>query len=302
MTDENSMIETLRTGDLIRHGRMSMGMTQAELAAYLAKQNSVFNGVDTVTISRWEAGRVYPSSKRLIAFAQTLYPQHTCTTLKHMIKDRPRGQLDCQIAKVNAFHQHPYLVGEAHRVLEVSHEAKRLTSGDRRCIDPFHTKMKHANSDTLTLSIFDPLTNEIFGHLLATTIDSDNRDSNQIDIAVTSIYAGSDKIFEYLMSQFFKFSVQHRAKSIFLVSSDLQQRSLAKRLGMTAVRATVPTEIQGPLHDRQADVFVGDYFDVLAHPDFIGLFSSDIAPYPAPTDSQADTSVEPIAPDRRASQ
>lgn len=282
-TTTTNMIESLRTGDLIRHGRMSLGMTQSELAVYLAKRSDVFNGVDTVTISRWEAGRVYPSTRRLIAFSKILYPQHTRPTLKHMIKDRPRGAHECPISKINAFPHHPYLVGEAHRALSVSHDLSRLTSGARRCIDPFFTPLKTSlnkgqeSAQELGILIVDPNTQEIFGHLLA--LASPNPDL-QRGLFVTSIYGGSDRIFEFLMSQFFRFAVQQDPQPIHIIASSQQQRSLAKRIGMVQSRSEPAAALKTALADREAQTYTADYFEVLAHPDFVGLFASDIAPYP----------------------
>ena len=289
------MIETLRTGDLIRHGRMSLGMTQAELAQYLSAQTPIFNGVDTVTISRWEAGRVYPSSKRLIAFAKTLYPKHACTTLRHMVQDRPRGHIACNFSKVNSFHRHPYLIGEDHRALAVSTTIDRLTSGSRRCVDPFYVALldqpKIDDSDDLTLVIVDPVTNEIFGHILATTLVESANDKRRT-IAITSLFAGSDRIFEFLMSQFFRYAVQINADDIYLIGSDTQQQSMAKKLGMTASRGSTPKALSAILTNRNAHIFVGDYYEVLAHPDFIGLYSSDATPYPRLEQPQASLEQE----------
>lgn len=281
MSNQENIIETLRTGDLIRHGRMALGMTQAELASYLTQQNAIFNGVDTVTISRWEAGRVYPSTKRLIAFAKILYPQHTRTTLKYMIKDRPRGHQECKIGKVNAFHPHPYLVGEAHRALVVSDDISRLTSGTRRCIDPYFPALTQDcdKANTLKLVVLDPNTQEIFGHMLAYCDNSDSTTQTG-SIVISSVYAGSDKIFEFLFSNFLRFAVQQEAQSIQLISGDSQQRALAKRLGLTQSRIEAPAAIQPALSDREGQIYVGEYFETLAHPDFIALFASDIAPYP----------------------
>jgi transcriptional regulator with XRE-family HTH domain len=292
MSNQENIIETLRTGDLIRHGRMSLGMTQAELASYLSQQNAIFNGVDTVTISRWEAGRVYPSTKRLIAFAKILYPQHTRTTLKYMIKDRPRGHQECKIGKVNAFHPHPYLLGEAHRALAVSDDISRLTSGTRRCIDPYFPALTQDcdKANTLKLVVLDPNTQEIFGHMLA-FYDNSDATTGTSSIVISSVYAGSDKIFEFLFSNFFRFAVQQEAQSIQLISGDSQQRALAKRLGLTQSRTAAPQAIQPALSDREGQIYVGEYFETLAHPDFIALFASDIAPYPELENK--DSSVQP---------
>lgn len=277
------MIASLRTGDLIRHERIALGMTQSELAAYLTERSELFRGVDTVTISRWEAGRVYPSTRRLIAFSKILYPQHTRTTLRQMINDRPRGAHECPISKINAFPHHPYLVGEAHRGLSVSHDLSRLTSGARRCIDPFFTPLKTSlnkgqeSAQELGILIVDPNTQEIFGHLMA--LASPNPDL-QRGLFVTSIYGGSDRIFEFLMSQFFRFAVQQDPQPIHVIASSQQQRSLAKRIGMVQSRSEPAAALKTALADREAQTYTADYFEVLAHPDFVGLFASDIAPYP----------------------
>lgn len=288
MSDQENIIETLRTGALIRHGRMSLGMTQAELASYLTQRDDIFNGVDTVTISRWEAGRVYPSTKRLIAFAKILYPQHTRTTLKYMIKDRPRGHQECKVSKVNAFHPHPYLVGEAHRALAITDDISRLTSGTRRCIDPYFMALsqQQEQAKTLRLMVLDPTTQEIFGHLLAYCGNLDTC-SEAPSVIISSVYAGSDKIFEFFFSQFFRFAVQQDARSIHLICGDSQQRALAKRLGLTQSRTKAPRLIQSALADREGQIFEGDYFETLAHPDFIALFASDLAPYPQVEDDEA---------------
>ena len=278
MSTETDMIETLKTGDLIRHGRMSLGMTQSELAQYLTKRSQVFRGVDTVTISRWEAGRVYPSTRRLIAFAKILYPQHARPTLRHMVSDRPRGSIECPIDKINTFAPHPYLIGEAQRALVVSKETSRLTTGSQRCIDPYFEKLgSQEPGDRLALNVLDPSTQEIFGHILATL---NAKDYDKPTLVITSIYAGSDRIFEYLLGQFFRFAVQKDAVNISLLASNTQDRSLAKRMGMIQTRAALPSAIIDIARERQAESYVGDYYETLAHPDFVGLFASDTAPYP----------------------
>lgn len=281
MSTETDMIETLKTGDLIRHGRMSLGMTQSELAQYLTKRSAVFRGVDTVTISRWEAGRVYPSTRRLIAFAKILYPQHARPTLRHMVSDRPRGSIECPIDKINTFAPHPYLIGEAQRALVVSKETSRLTTGSQRCIDPYFEKLGSKQStDKLSLHVVDPNTQEIFGHILATL---NTEDYDKPTLVITSIYAGSNRIFEYLLGQFFRFAVQKDAENISIVASNSQDRSLAKRMGMIQTRTAFPSVIGDIAKERQAESYVGDYYETLAHPDFVGLFASDTAPYPEAT-------------------
>lgn len=281
MSTETDMIETLKTGDLIRHGRMSLGMTQSELAQYLTKRSAVFRGVDTVTISRWEAGRVYPSTRRLIAFAKILYPQHARPTLRHMVSDRPRGSIECPIDKINTFAPHPYLIGEAQRALVVSKETSRLTTGSQRCIDPYFEKLGSKQStDKLSLHVVDPNTQEIFGHILATL---NTEDYDKPTLVITSIYAGSNRIFEYLLGQFFRFAVQKDAENISIVASNSQDRSLAKRMGMIQTRTAFPSVIGDIAKERQAESYVGDYYETLAHPDFVGLFASDTAPCPEAT-------------------
>ena len=278
MPKQSDMIEALKTGDLIRHGRMSLGMTQSELAQYLTGRSRVFRGVDTVTISRWEAGRVYPSTRRLIAFAKILYPQHARPTLRHMVSDRPRGSVECPIDKINTFAPHPYLIGEAQRALVVSKETSRLTTGSQRCIDPYFEKLGSAlSTDKLSLHVVDPNTQEIFGHILATL---NTEDYDKPTVVITSVYAGSNRIFEYLLAQFFRFAVQKDAANISIVASNNQDRSLAKRMGMIQTRTTFPAVIGDIAKERQAESYVGDYYETLAHPDFVGLFASDTAPYP----------------------
>ena len=278
MNDHKNVIETLKTGDLIRHGRMSLGMTQSELAAYLTKRSPVFKGVDTVTISRWEAARVYPSTRRLIAFAKILYPQHAHPTLRHMVSDRPRGSIECPLDKINTFAPHPYLIGEAQRALVVSKDPARLTRGSQRYIDPYFEKLSDSQSNhTLSLQVLDPNTQEIFGHILATL---NAEDYDKPTLVVTSIYAGSTRIFEYLLGQFFRFAVQKDAVNISIIASNAQDRSLAKRMGMIQTRTAFPSAIGDIAKERQAESYTGDYYETLAHPDFVGLFASDTAPYP----------------------
>lgn len=286
MASESTMTEALRTGDLIRHGRAALGMTQAELAHFLTQRSPVFSGVDTVTISRWEASRVYPSTKRLIAFAKILYPQHTRTTLKHMIKDRPRGSQACPISKVNTYAQHPYLIGEEHRALVCSSNIDRLINGASRCVDPFYEPLQQSvpadmRDHQLKLMITDPTTEEIFGHLIASTIQLKHPDqSDYRGIIISSMYAGSNQIFEFLFSQFFRFAVQQDVNAFYFIAGDQQQRSFAKRLGMTTSRLSLPREVEFFINYREAEVLVGSYYDILAHPDFSGLFASDIPGYP----------------------
>jgi len=278
MSDQTNIIEILKTSDLIRHGRMSLGMTQSEIATYLTTRSPVFKGVDTVTISRWEAGRVYPSTRRLIAFAKILYPQHARPTLRHMVSDRPRGSIECPIDKINPFAPHPYLIGEAQRALIVSKETARLTKGSQRCIDPYFEKLSDSQSNNiLALQVLDPNTQEIFGHILATL---NAEDYDRPTLVITSIYAGSGRIFEYLLAQFFRFAVQKDSVNISIVASNAQDRSLAKRMGMIKTRTGFPTAIFDIAKERQAEIYVGDYYETLAHPDFVGLFASDTAPYP----------------------
>jgi len=278
MSDQTNIIKTLKTSDLIRHGRMSLGMTQSEIATYLTTRSPVFKGVDTVTISRWEAGRVYPSTRRLIAFAKILYPQHARPTLRHMVSDRPRGSIECPIDKINPFAPHPYLIGEAQRALIVSKETARLTKGSQRCIDPYFEKLSDSQSNNiLALQVLDPNTQEIFGHILATL---NAEDYDRPTLVITSIYAGSGRIFEYLLAQFFRFAVQKDSVNISIVASNAQDRSLAKRMGMIKTRTGFPTAIFDIAKERQAEIYVGDYYETLAHPDFVGLFASDTAPYP----------------------
>lgn len=278
MPEQSEMIETLKTGELIRHGRMSLGMTQSELAQYLTSRSPVFRGVDTVTISRWEAGRVYPSTRRLIAFAKILYPQHARPTLRHMVADRPRGSIECPIDKINTFAPHPYLIGETQRALVVSEDTSRLTTGSQRCIDPYFEKLGGTQADDkLSIHVLDPNTQEIFGHILATL---NTEDYDKPTVVITSVYAGSDRIFEYLMGQFFRFAVQQNATHISIVASNAQDRSLAKRMGMIQTRTAFPQVIHDIAKERQAESYVGDYYETLAHPDFVGLFASDTAPYP----------------------
>lgn len=293
MASESTMTEALRIGDLIRHGRTSQGMTQAELAHFLAQRSSVFTGVDTVTISRWEASRVYPSTKRLIAFAKILYPQHTRTTLKHMIKDRPRGSQACPISKVNTYTHHPYLIGEENRALICSTSIDRLISGASRCVDPFYQALQNAESSDnrdhdFKLMVTDPSTDEVFGHLVASTIQlAHPEQSNYRGIIISSMYAGSNTIFEFLFSQFFRFAVQQDVDAFYFIACDQQQRSFAKRLGMTGARLSLPQDVEFFIKYRDAEVFVGSYYDVLAHPDFSGLFASDIPGYPMQQEEEA---------------
>jgi hypothetical protein len=99
-------------------------------------------------------------------------------------------------------------------------------------------------------------------------------------LVITSIYAGSGRIFEYLLGQFFRFAVQKDAVNISIVASNSQDRSLAKRMGMIQTRTSLPSAIFDIAKERQAESYVGDYYETLAHPDFVGLFASDAAPYP----------------------
>lgn len=297
MASESTMTEALRTGDLIRHGRAALGMTQAELAHFLTQRSPVFSGVDTVTISRWEASRVYPSTKRLIAFAKILYPQHTRTTLKHMIKDRPRGSQACPIGKVNTYTHHPYLIGEEHRALVCSSNIERLINGSSRCVDPFYEPLQQSvppdeRDHELKLMITDPVTEEIFGHLIASTVQLEHPDQpNYQGIIISSMYAGSNQIFEFLFSQFFRFAVQQDVEAFYLIAGDQQQRSFAKRLGMTTSRLSLPQEVEFFINYREAEVMVGSYYDVLSHPDFSGLFASDTPGYPMQHEAEPQTAL-----------
>ena len=127
------------------------------------------------------------------------------------------------------------------------------------------------------MRVLDPNTHELFGHILA-SVNAEDFDTETI--VISSLYAGSNRIFEYLMSQCFRFAVQKDACNIVLISANAQGRSLAKRMSMIQTRGALPKSVRDIANERAAECYIGDYYETLAHPDFVGLFASDSAPYP----------------------